>query len=95
MRDRLFSIGTSRHYCRRFLGGSGTLTKRNQGLNEQLLLLFLTVPPGPLWVMSGHSAMSGVRPLLPPKADTDWQQTMDVRIYERTRLAKIDRRVLH
>ena len=67
MRDRLFSIGTSRHYCRRFLGGSGTLTKRNQGLNEQLLLLFLTVPPGPLWVMSGHSAMSGVRPLCPRK----------------------------
>ena len=48
MRDRLFSIGTSQHYCGRFLGGSGTLTKRNQSN----LPLFLTRPQ-----------MSGVCPL--------------------------------
>ena len=39
MRDRLFSISTSKHYCGRRLDGSGVLTKRTKdvGLNEQLL----------------------------------------------------------
>ena len=55
MRDRLFSIGTSKHYAGGSWGGSGTLTKRNHsGLNVKLLPLFFTRRQCPLWVKSRH-----------------------------------------